>query len=152
MHKTMQYLLCLNVGDELIIIRLKLKKPCKYDCPYALEKRLIYVSKIRKIKNNMKERLEDPMINYRKLVKSPNEKLDIKSINMSELRKIYSKMRKSNTISADKISINTLIKLKISTQPIMLKLINQVIATGKFPQVLKTSHIIPIKKGDNLTN
>ena len=46
--------------------------------------------------------------------------------------------------------MNTLNKLKKSTQPIILRLINQVIKTGTFPQNLKISRIIPIlKNGQN---
>ena len=50
-----------------------------------------YISKVRKIREKMTNITEDPMIRYRKLVKSPINKLKIKEINMSELRKIYKK-------------------------------------------------------------
>ena len=69
---------------------------------------------------------------------------------MAELRQIYKKMNKSNSVSSDKISMNTLMKIKSSTQPLILNLINKIIKTGIFPKILKISRIIPIKKGGQL--
>ena len=66
----------------------------------------------------MPNQFQDPMLNYRKYIKSPDNKLKIQPINMSTLRKIYSKLNKSNSVSYDKISMKTLDKLKMLTQPI----------------------------------
>ena len=90
---------------------------------------------------------QDPMISYNKFIKTPNNKLNIKEINMSQLRLIYKKLNKSNSTSFDNISMNTLVKLKTSTQPLILNLVNMVIKSSIFPTILKTSRIIPIKKG-----
>ena len=90
------------------------------------------------------------MTSFRKFVKSPQDKLNLKEINMEQLRKIYTKINKSNSTSIDKISMKTLCKLRSSTQPIFLNLINQVIKQSKFPESLKTAQIIPIiKNGKN---
>ena len=105
-----------------------------------------YVTKVRKIQENMKEAKSDPMISYKRNVTSPKQKLKIKEINMKELRDIYRKVNKSNSISEDGISMKTLVKLKVSTQPIILHLINTIIRKGNFPNRLKISRIIPIKK------
>ena len=94
----------------------------------------------------MQNKFDDPMKSFKKYVKSPLNKLTIKQINMSDLRNIYKTMNKSNSVSGDNISMNTLIKIKTSTQPLILNLINKIIISGKFPQSLKTSRIIPIKK------
>ena len=94
----------------------------------------------------MKEASEDPMKSFKKYVKSPRNKLEIKEINMSDLRKIYKKINNSNSVSLDNISMKTLSKIKEATQPIILNLINSVIKTGIFPKILKTARIIPIKK------
>ena len=109
-----------------------------------------YVTKVRKIKENMKKEYKDPMESYCKFVKSPTEKLKIKVINMSDLRKIYTKLNKSNSVSNDGISMKTLVKIKNSTQPIILNIVNSVIKSVKFPKSLKITRIIPIKKGGNL--
>ena len=53
-----------------------------------------YIRKIKKIKEEMIEGKEDPMISFKKNVKSPINKLEIKEINMSDLRKIYTKIKK----------------------------------------------------------
>ena len=84
------------------------------------------------------------------VLKSPIKKLKIEGINMSQLRKIYNKLNKSNTISKDRISMNTLNKLKTSTQPLILRLVNIIIKTKKYPKELKVSRIVPIQK--NLVN
>ena len=106
-----------------------------------------YVTKVRLIRENMKKPKNDPMINYKKFVKSPPRKLNIQQINMNDLRKIYSSCKNSNTISKDKISMHTLMKTKMSTQPLILNMINRTIEKGKFPECLKISRIIPIEKG-----
>ena len=80
-----------------------------------------YIAKIKKITNQMPEQIQDPMINYKKFVKSPRNKLRIQEISMENLRNIYSKINKSNSILYDKISTKTLNNLKLSTQPIFSK-------------------------------
>ena len=65
---------------------------------------------------------------------------------MNDLYQVYAKIKKSNTVSRDKISMNTLCKLKRSTQPIILNLANKIIESGIFPKELKVSRIIPIIK------
>ena len=105
-----------------------------------------FISKIRNIRKSIPTRHEDPMMNYRKYIKTPKTKLYFKKITMNQLKKKVAKMKKSNTISHDRISMNTLNKLKISIFPLLLNLINSINRTNIFPECLKISRIFPILK------
>ena len=71
-----------------------------------------YISKVRKMRENMNKQTEDPMIKYRKYVKKPKYELVIKEVTMSEINKIYKSLNNSNTTSLDNISMKTLNKTK----------------------------------------
>ena len=74
--------------------------------------------------------------------------MKIKTINERELDKILADIKKTNSTSADNISMNTLVKLKLSCTPLLTHMINRTIETGIFPEVLKISKIVPIKKNN----
>ena len=88
----------------------------------------------------------DPMISYRKHVKSPKNTMYFKIINMSDLKQMIRRMKKTNSTSYDKISIKTIINLQESIYPLLLRLINIVTKTRIFPSILKLSRIFPIRK------
>ena len=71
----------------------------------------------------MDQQNNDPMISYKKYVKSPVEKLKFKIISMMELKKMIQTMKKTNSTSYDKISIKTIIQLRESIYPLLLKLV-----------------------------
>ena len=105
-----------------------------------------FISKTRSIRNSLDPQKNDPMISYRKYVKSPQSKMKFKKINMMELKMMIQKMKKSNSTSFDKVSIKTIVKLQESIYPLLLRLINIVTETKKFPSILKITRIFPIKK------
>ena len=69
---------------------------------------------------------------------------------MSELKKIFKSINKSNSVSRDMISMKTVSRLKNATLPLTLHLINTVIKTEVFPNCLKFSRILPIRKSNEL--
>ena len=105
-----------------------------------------YISKIRKILQNLDKPTKDPMISYRHFIKRPKEELNFSKITMSQLRKKMKKVKKSNSVSYDKISVNTLVRLQDSIYPLLLQLINTVNETSCFPEQLKIARIFPIRK------
>lgn len=105
-----------------------------------------FITKVRKMREEMSNPTEDPMISYRKYIKKPINELDIDEISMAEINKTYKKMKKSNTTGYDQISMKTINLLKETTLPLIHHLTNQIIKTGNFPAILKISRIIPIKK------
>ena len=88
----------------------------------------------------------DPLVSYKKYIQTPKSKLKISKINNNDLDKIFKRVNKSRSTSFDNISMITLMKLRKSLQKLILHLVNQVIQTKIFPQCLKMSKIIPIKK------
>ena len=111
-----------------------------------------YVSKIRKLKEKMPEPNADPLTHFKKFVKKPKNQLFFRQITSNELEKIYSKINKSNSTSHDRISMNTLNKLKSSTKYLILHFINMVILTEKIPKCIKISKIVPIKKNSKMNS
>ena len=94
-----------------------------------------------------------PMDLFTKVIKTPTKLFTFKEINMSQLSKMLSEIKKSNSSSIDGIS-SKMIQIIISTiKPLLLKLINTTIKSKIFPTVTKISKILPHKKNnDNPTN
>ena len=90
------------------------------------------------------------MINYRKIVNHPMKKFTFKEINMYQLDKIFSKIKKSTTLIDDGVSMAMINIIKDEIKPLILKLVNQMISTNQFPSKLKISKIVPHFK--NYTN
>ena len=78
----------------------------------------------------------DPMSYYRKYVKKATNKFKFEQINMSELRKIINKMKKSSSVGYDNISINMIKSIRKAIEPIILRIVNLVIRNNKFPEDL----------------
>ena len=83
------------------------------------------------------------MINYRKNVTHPMKFFLFKEINMHQLDKILSKIKKSTTMIDDGVSMAMLNLIKDEIKPLILKLVNQTIITNHFPTDLKISKILP---------
>ena len=105
-----------------------------------------FIQKVSKIQKSIDPPTADPMISFRKYIKTPEKELNFKKINMSELRSMFSKMKKSNSASYDTITMKTLNYVKSSIMPLILQLINTINQTKTFPECLKISRIIPIRK------
>ena len=97
---------------------------------------LDYVTRNNNLSNNIPDNGIDPMINYKRVIKTPTKKLYFQTINMSDLRKMINKIRPTASTGIDDISVKTL-KIYINVlEPLLLKLINQVIITTKKSQKL----------------
>ena len=68
---------------------------------------------------------------------------------MSELRSILSSINKSKSFDYYGLSMEMILKLRRSLEPILLNLINISIYNSNFPDILKISKIIPIPKSNN---
>ena len=94
---------------------------------------------------------QDPMESYRKFIKKPKNELNFKIVTMKQLHIKMKKVKKSNSVSYDNISMKTLIHLSKSIYPLLLKLINLINETNTFPEQLKIARIFPIRKSMNET-
>ena len=103
----------------------------------------LFIDKINNLKNNLKQQVEDPMLNYNKCIKTPTKLLMIKEIDMNQLKSIFSKTKKSNSASADRISGNMIKIIKQLILPLILNLINNSIRSKKFPEKIKIKKILP---------
>ena len=107
-----------------------------------------YVSKITTLRKDLPYSYIDPMISYRAYVTKSKNILKISKIRNEELNTIFKRVNKSRSTGVDNISMVTVMRLRKSIQKLILHLINQVIETKIFPECLKVSKIIPIKKNN----
>ena len=110
-----------------------------------------FIRKVKKIRESLDSPSEDPMISYKKYVKTPKKKLVFSTINMSQLRQVFKNMKKSNSTTIDSISMRTLDRIKTAVLPLILRLINQINITKTFPDCLKIARIQPIRKSFDLS-
>ena len=93
------------------------------------------------------------MDNYQKLNTNTNEKLQLKEINMYNLRNTLDKIKPSGSTGKDLISTRTILKLRKSLEPSLLNLVNTTISTKIYPDILKISKAVPIlKQGKHSTD
>merc|ERR1712105_526436 len=110
-----------------------------------------YIQKVRKIREDlMNKNKSDPLIHYTNKIPEPDNKLGIKTINMSQLRNIMRSMKKSKSTGVDNVSMEMIINIKLSIEPILLKIVNNVMEKQKFPNILKVNKIIPKKKENKI--
>ena len=101
---------------------------------------------IRQTIKNIPQTSTDPLINYRQTVGQVESKLNIEEIIMSQLILILDKMAPTTSTTADYISVKLLKSAGSSLNPLLLHLMNSVIKTQVFPEALKVTKIIPIRK------
>ena len=93
---------------------------------------------------------QDPLEHYKKLMLNKKCKFQLKTINMSELRKIMSKTKPTNSTGIDQLSMKTLKEIFKPIEGAVLNLINTSISTSTYPSNLKTSKAIPLLKAGKL--
>ena len=53
-----------------------------------------FIQKVRKIRNSLENKTEDPMASFKKYIKTPSKKLHFTQIKMSQLKEVFKKMKK----------------------------------------------------------
>ena len=94
----------------------------------------------------------DPLENYKKVTQNITTKFSIKQINMTELGQILHDTKPSGSTGLDNLSMRTIKNLQKTLEPLLLNLINSVIEQENYPDNLKTSKVIPLKKPDKNEN
>ena len=107
-----------------------------------------YVRSINKIIEQMKSTPTNPLDHFIHSIGPTQGDLEFtfQQINMEELKKIISKLKPTGSTGLDEISIKMIKQAQDQLQPILLHLINSTIKSTTFPEVLKVSKIVPIKK------
>ena len=108
-----------------------------------------FVRKAPNIINNLPNININPMTYYKKYVQKKKNTFYLKQINMSELRSILSNINKSKSFDYYGLSMDMILRLRRSLEPILLNLVNISIYNSNFPDILKISKIIPIPKSNN---
>jgi hypothetical protein len=97
-----------------------------------------FINKVKNLNDNLKPQIEDPMIQYNKSIKTPIKLLKFKQISMDKIKRIFSKLKKSNSASHYNISGKMLNIIKESIIPLLLNLVNNSFKQNKFPEATKT--------------
>ena len=107
-----------------------------------------FTQKVSQIRQNLQPTNLDPMINFDKLMEGKNLEngFKINKITMQQLRTTINKMKPSNSVGTDGISIHFIKDYLPYLEKPLLNLTNQSIHQGIFPHSLNTSKIIPILK------
>ena len=108
-----------------------------------------FVRTINKIIEGMEKYPIDPIIHYKKVISESQESLSFTfvPVGMSDIKKILSKLKSSGSTGDDEISLKMIKQASQEINLILLHLVNRIIKTSIFPEPLKTSKVVPIKKG-----
>ena len=104
-----------------------------------------FISNIRKITENLPPP-SDPLIHYAKQFGQDDRHFTFQEITMSQLRQVLSKLRPTKSASSDDITVKAIKMASRTVEPLLLKLTNLIIKTGQFPDCLKTTKVVPIRK------
>ena len=90
----------------------------------------------------------DPLINYKQSIGPKGDQLSFTftTITMAQLRKTISKMKATGSTGEDDISVRMIKQAQNELEPILLHLFNMIVRTTTFPESLKTSKVVPIRK------
>ena len=105
-----------------------------------------FLQKIRTTQESIPPSVIDPLVSYRMAMKPDIPVFSLCQITMSELRKIMTTMKPSSSTAADQISMKTIKQARTQLEPQVLHLINQIIKTSVYPDILKLTKILPIPK------
>ena len=105
-----------------------------------------YLKGIRDIINKIPQGGIDPLTNYMKVKRGDNLRFKFEQINMHQSRITLKAMRTSGSSTQDFISLKSIKCARKEIEPILLKLINQIIKTGIYPDEYKVTKIVPIEK------
>ena len=111
-----------------------------------------YISTIRDLLKSIPQSDKDPLISYKKCLGPIDQKLNLQQISMSQLTQVLDMMPTSNSSAADYISVKLIKSAQNHLKPLLLHLFNQIIITEKFPETLKVTKIIPIRKKSKPSN
>ena len=105
-----------------------------------------YIQGVRKIIQSIPHSDIDPMENYRKMKVKNGRTLTFSKVNMSQLRRTIDSMRATGSTAEDFISMRAIKSAQREIEPLLLKLINRIIETNEYPETLKITKVVPIRK------
>ena len=97
-------------------------------------------------KENFKDDKVDPIEILNKLVERPTTTFKLPPITIKETHKIITSLKTSNTAGADGISSRFLKEIPTIASHHITFMINTIIRTGVYPECLKISRILPLRK------
>ena len=109
-----------------------------------------FSDKITKIRDEFEHSNVDPIEVLSKVVEKPVTELTIPRITYSECYDIVSKMKLSGSSGMDGINSRILRTVPKITALLMPHLINRIIETSTYPDILKVSRILPILKPEKV--
>ena len=105
-----------------------------------------YITKIRNIVNQMPPEQTTPLDNFKRYVGRDDLTFSFKIISMSQLRTLLSKMKPTTSASDDDIPMRAIKLASRQLEPLLLHLSDLVISQATYPESLRTSKIVPIRK------
>ena len=83
----------------------------------------------------------------------PKSIFSFKEVNLLTINKTLKTLKSSNSCNHDQVTSKFIKKAQLGLAPLLVNLVNTTIKTSTFPQVLKTSKLLPIfKKHTDPTN
>ena len=109
-----------------------------------------FVTKVRKLRQNIPPSPGDPLALLRRLMKNQKCTMRLKSVHPDQVHKIISNLKSSSSSGLDSVDSRIIKLAKNQLVPVITHLVNLSITQTRFPSPWKVSKVIPIHKKDEV--
>ena len=107
-----------------------------------------FITKINDIRKSFTSNNITPMQILKELLPENKNNFILPEITIKEMNELIKKLKPTHSRGHDQITYNIIKKINIEISPYLVHLVNSIIRTGIFPDILKISRISPISKPD----
>ena len=118
----------------------------------ANEMNQYFTKKIKKMRKNLNRDTSKAMKVLEKLIEKPKSKFKLKPVNVNKVYEVIQKSKASNSTGHDNLSMNIIKEIPQFMARVLCNLFNTIIRTKVYPDNLKISKVIPIRKPDKPMN
>ena len=109
-----------------------------------------YLQNIRELVEKIPPKKANPMDNFKRCIPKPENILNFEKTNDAKVSRLINSMKPTKSNSVSNLNMVTVKKLKDVLVPLITTLINKIQETEEFPDILKYSKVVPIKKPNKL--
>ena len=105
-----------------------------------------FSDKVKNTIDNMEDNGINPMKHFKEKIPKPKTYCNLKEVNYSNVKKVLTNMKSTNSVCVDNVSSKMIKKGSIALLPIILNFVNSIIKFKVFPKILKIQRLFHITR------